>query len=81
MWMIINQNQDDYLDTFSVPTESWGFAISQGLTAERVLIHTDTSVHPDLLNSRFGYVSISRASDNVTMFTDDQTLLRQGLGH
>jgi ATP-dependent exoDNAse (exonuclease V) alpha subunit len=35
---------------------------SQGLTAERVLVHADTSVHPDLLNSRFGYVSISRAS-------------------
>ena len=43
-----------------------GYAVtshsSQGLTAERVLVHADTSVHPDLLNSRFGYVSISRAS-------------------
>ena len=40
-----------------------GYAVtshsSQGLTAERVLVHADTSVHPDLLNSRFGYVSIS----------------------
>jgi ATP-dependent exoDNAse (exonuclease V) alpha subunit len=34
---------------------------SQGVTAERVLVHADTSVHSDLLNSRFGYVSISRA--------------------
>lgn len=32
------------------------------LTAERVLIHADTGLHPDLLNSRFGYVSVSRAS-------------------
>jgi ATP-dependent exoDNAse (exonuclease V) alpha subunit len=42
-----------------------GYAVtshsSQGLTAERVLVHADTSVHPDLLNSRFAYVSISRA--------------------
>ena len=34
-----------------------GYAVtshsSQGLTAERVLVHADTSVHPDLLNSRF----------------------------
>jgi len=38
-----------------------GYAVTshsaQGLTAERVLVHADTSVHPDLLNSRFGYVS------------------------
>jgi ATP-dependent exoDNAse (exonuclease V) alpha subunit len=52
-----------------------GYAVtshsSQGLTAERVLVHADTKVHPDLLNSRFGYVSISRASHHVILFTDD----------
>jgi conjugative relaxase-like TrwC/TraI family protein len=52
-----------------------GYAVTshsaQGLTAERVLIHADTSVHPDLLNSRFGYVSISRASHDATIFTND----------
>jgi ATP-dependent exoDNAse (exonuclease V) alpha subunit len=52
-----------------------GYAVtshsSQGLTAERVLIHADTGVHPDLLNSRFGYVSISRASHEATIFTDN----------
>ena len=52
-----------------------GYAVTshsaQGLTAERVLIHADTSVHPDLLNSRFGYVSISRASHEATLFTND----------
>ncbi len=56
-----------------------GYAVtshsSQGLTAERVLIHADTSVHPDLLNSRFGYVSISRASHEATLFTNDMTKL------
>ena len=53
---------------------------AQGLTAERVLIHADTSVHPDLLNSRFGYVSVSRASHEATPFTNDMTKLRPQLG-
>jgi ATP-dependent exoDNAse (exonuclease V) alpha subunit len=61
-----------------------GYAItshsSQGLTAERVLVHADTSVHPDLLNSRFGYVSISRASHEATLFTDDISKLGPQLG-
>jgi ATP-dependent exoDNAse (exonuclease V) alpha subunit len=56
-----------------------GYAVtshsSQGLTAERVLVNADTGVHPDLLNSRFGYVSISRASHDATLFTDDVTKL------
>lgn len=56
-----------------------GYAVTshsaQGLTAERVLIHADTGVHPDLLNSRFGYVSVSRASHEATLFTDDRTKL------
>jgi len=61
-----------------------GYAVtshsSQGLTAERVLVHADTSVHPDLLNSRFGYVAISRASHEATLFTDDMTKLAPQLG-
>jgi conjugative relaxase-like TrwC/TraI family protein len=56
-----------------------GYAVtshsSQGLTAERVLVNADTGVHPDLLNSRFGYVSISRASQEPTLFTDDMSKL------
>ncbi len=44
---------------------------AQGLTTERVLVNGDTSVHPDLLNSRFAYVSISRASHETTLFTDN----------
>ena len=61
-----------------------GYAVtshsSQGLTAERVLVHADTSVHPDLLNSRFGYVSISRASHEATLFTDNIAKLAPQLG-
>ncbi len=52
-----------------------GYAVTshsaQGLTAERVLVNADTGVHPELLNSRFGYVSISRASHQATLFTND----------
>ncbi len=60
-----------------------GYAVtshsSQGLTAERVLVNADTGVHPDLLNSRFGYVSISRASREATLFTDDVAKLNPQL--
>jgi len=56
-----------------------GYAVTshsaQGLTAERVLVNADTGVHPDLLNSRFGYVSVSRASHEATLFTDNMTKL------
>ena len=56
-----------------------GYAVtshsSQGLTAERVLVHADTGVHPDLLNSRFAYVSLSRASHQATLFTDNMARL------
>ena len=61
-----------------------GYAVTshsaQGLTAERVLIHADTTVHPDLLNSRFAYVSVSRASREATLFTDDIAKLGPQLG-
>ena len=53
---------------------------SQGLTARRVLVHADTRVHRDLLNSRFSYLSIARASHQATLFTDDTTKLGPPLG-
>ena len=66
-----NPNEHRHLDHgYAVTSHS-----SQGLTAERVLVHADTSVHPDLLNSRFAYVSISRASHEATLFTDDMAKL------
>ena len=61
-----------------------GYAVTshsaQGLTSERVLVHADTAVHPDLLNSRFAYVSVSRASHQATLFTDDMAKLGPQLG-
>jgi hypothetical protein len=38
-------------------------------------VNADTGVHPELLNSRFGYVSISRASHEATLFTDNTAKL------
>jgi ATP-dependent exoDNAse (exonuclease V) alpha subunit len=61
-----------------------GYAVTshsaQGLTAERVLVHADSRVHPYLLNSRFAYVSISRASHEATLFTNDMAKLGPQLG-
>jgi conjugative relaxase-like TrwC/TraI family protein len=52
-----------------------GYAVtshsSQGLTSERVLINMDTNVHPELINTRFAYVSVSRASHDAQIFTDN----------
>jgi ATP-dependent exoDNAse (exonuclease V) alpha subunit len=60
-----------------------GYAVtshsSQGLTTGRVLVHADTKVHPDLLNFRFAYVSISRASHEAKIYTDDTAELGQRL--
>jgi conjugative relaxase-like TrwC/TraI family protein len=71
-----NPNEHRHLDHgYAVTSHS-----SQGLTAERVLVHADTGVHPDLLNSRFGYVSISRASHDATVFTDNVGKLESQLG-
>lgn len=52
-----------------------GYAVtshsSQGLTSERVIVNMDTEVHPDLISSRFAYVSVSRASHEAHIFTND----------
>jgi len=60
-----------------------GYAVtshsSQRLTAERVLVNADTGVSPGPPQLRFGYVSISRASHEATLFTDDMTKLNPQL--
>jgi len=60
-----------------------GYAVtshsSQGLTSKRVLINMDTEVHPQLINGRFAYVSVSRASDDAQVFTNDASNLAQRL--
>jgi conjugative relaxase-like TrwC/TraI family protein len=60
-----------------------GYAVtshsSQGLTAERVLVNMDTDVHPELINSRFAYVSVSRASHEAHIYTNDAASLGENL--
>ena len=60
-----------------------GYAVtshsSQGITAERVLVNMDTRAHPELINTRFAYVAISRASQDAQIFTNDAAALGQRL--
>lgn len=60
-----------------------GYAVtshsSQGLTSERVLVNMDTEVHPELINGRFAYVSVSRASRDAQIFTNDAANLAERL--
>lgn len=61
-----------------------GYAVtshsSQGLTSDRVLINVDSQAHPELLNSRFAYVAVSRARYEAQIFTDDASRLNAHLG-
>jgi len=60
-----------------------GYAVtshsSQGLTTDRVLVNMDTTAHPELINTRFAYVSVSRASDDARVYTNDATTLAERL--
>ncbi len=60
-----------------------GYAVtshsSQGLTSERVLVNMDTEVHHELINPRFAYVSVSRASHDAQIFTNDAANLAESL--
>jgi conjugative relaxase-like TrwC/TraI family protein len=62
-----------------------GYAVtshsSQGLTAGRVLINMDMEVHPELINSRFAYVSVSRASHDAQIYTNSAASLAENLSH
>jgi conjugative relaxase-like TrwC/TraI family protein len=73
--VLLDDHRRIQFNSSEYPHFDHGYAVTshsaQGLTAERVLIHAQTNVHPDLINSRFGYVAISRASQEVTLFTDD----------
>jgi ATP-dependent exoDNAse (exonuclease V) alpha subunit len=58
------------------PHLDYGYAVtshsSQGVTADRVLVNVDTrQAHEKLLNSRFAYVSISRARYEAKIYTDN----------
>jgi conjugative relaxase-like TrwC/TraI family protein len=58
-----------------------GYAVtshsSQGLTADRVLVNIDSTVHSELLNTRFAYVAVSRAAHEAQIFTNDLSSLSE----
>lgn len=60
-----------------------GYAVtshsSQSLTESRVLVNMDTNAFSELLNPRFAYVSISRASQDAHIYTNDAATLAQRL--
>jgi hypothetical protein len=70
-------------DTAQMRHFDHGYAVtshsSQGLTADRVLVNMDTKVHPELINTRFAYVSVSRASEDVRIYTNDVAVLSERL--
>jgi ATP-dependent exoDNAse (exonuclease V) alpha subunit len=77
----LEDNRTVHFNAAEHPHFDHGYAVtsygSQGLTADRVLINIDSAVHPDLINSRFAYVAISRASLDAEIYTNDAT----DLGH
>jgi hypothetical protein len=70
-------------DPKAMPHFDHGYAVTshsaQGLTTERVLVNIDSNMHPDLINSRLAYVSISRASQDAHIFTNDARGLAEAL--
>ena len=52
---------------------------SQGITAERVMVNVDTQAHRQLINNRFAYVSVSRASFDAQIFTNAASTLGTSL--
>jgi conjugative relaxase-like TrwC/TraI family protein len=75
--VVFDANEMRHLDHgYAVTSHS-----SQGLTSERVLINMDTEVHPNLINSRFAYVSVSRASHEAHIYTNHAASLTESLSH
>src|SRR5260370_37449338 len=52
---------------------------SQGLTENGVIVNMDTNAPAELLNPRFAYVSISRASEDAHIYTNDAVTLGERL--
>jgi ATP-dependent exoDNAse (exonuclease V) alpha subunit len=62
----------------------YGYAVtshsSQGLTADRVLLHVDTEhANENLINTRLAYVAISRGRYDAQVYTNSATGLADGL--
>ncbi len=62
----------------------YGYAVtshsSQGVTADRVLVHVDTGqAHEKLINTRLAYVAVSRGRYDAQIFTNDAESLSKAL--
>jgi conjugative relaxase-like TrwC/TraI family protein len=70
-------------DPHRMPHFDHGYAVTsqsaQGLTADRVLVNIDSAIHPDLINTRLAYVSISRGQNDAHVFTNDAARLSENL--
>jgi ATP-dependent exoDNAse (exonuclease V) alpha subunit len=65
------------------PHLDYGYALtshsSQGQTADRVLVHADTELSEQLLNTRMAYVAVSRGRYDAQIYTDDKEELADHL--
>jgi conjugative relaxase-like TrwC/TraI family protein len=77
------KNRTLTFDTSQMRHFDHGYAVtshsSQGLTTDRVLVNMDTTAHPELINTRFAYVSVSRASQDARIYTNDVSTLAERL--
>jgi ATP-dependent exoDNAse (exonuclease V) alpha subunit len=53
---------------------------SQGATVDRVIVHIDTMRSAELVNRKQFYVSISRARNAISLYTDDRARLDLAVG-
>lgn len=60
------------------PHLDYGYAMTshagEGETARRVLVHVETEKGQQLVNSRTGYVSLSRGRGDAQLFTNDKLI-------
>jgi conjugative relaxase-like TrwC/TraI family protein len=77
------QSREITFDTAQFRQFDHGYAVtshsSQGLTTGRVLANIDTESSRMLINTRLAYVAVSRASDDVLIYTNDAETLGQRL--
>jgi len=77
------QPREITFDTAQFRQFDHGYAVtshsSQGLTAGRVLANIDTESSRLLINTRLAYVAVSRASDDVRIYTNNAETLGQRL--
>ena len=70
-------------DPDKVRSLDYGYAVtshsSQGLTERRVIANMDTEAHRNLINTRLAYVALSRAAQEVRIYTNDAVNLGKKL--